>query len=207
MTLQQMLSDYGYLAVFIGCLLEGETILVLAGFAAHQGYLSLPVVMLIALVGGTLGDQMFFFIGRYWGAALLGRVRWLAKRAPAVNRLMLKYDAALIVGVRFMYGLRIAGPIVIGMSDVRKRRFLLFNVIGAAIWSVLIPGAGYLFGQSLQLLLVDVEKYEGVAAVLLIALAVGAGLLHRYLSHRRKALNSKPADSAARDVAAVRPHR
>jgi membrane protein DedA with SNARE-associated domain len=202
MTLQQLLSEYGYLAVFIGCLLEGETILVLAGFAAHQGYLSLPVVMLVALCGGTLGDQMFFFIGRYWGAALLGRVRCLARRAPAVNRLMLKYDAALIVGVRFMYGLRIAGPIVIGMSDVRKRRFLLFNVIGAAIWCVLIPGAGYLFGQSLQLMLVDVEKYEGAAAVALLLLAVGGGLLHRQISHRRKA-----GKNAGPDVAIGGPNR
>jgi membrane protein DedA with SNARE-associated domain len=186
MNLQQMLIDYGYIAVFVGCLLEGETILVLAGFAAHQGYLSLPLVMLVALCGGTLGDQMFFFIGRYWGAALLGRVRWLARRAPTVNRLLLKYDAVLIVGVRFMYGLRIAGPIVIGMSDVRRRRFLTFNVIGAAIWCVLIPGAGYLFGQSLQLFLVDVEKYEGAAAAVLIALVVVAGLAHRWFSHRRK---------------------
>ena len=45
MSLPQLLTDYGYWAVFVGSLLEGETILILAGFAAHRGYLSLPLVM------------------------------------------------------------------------------------------------------------------------------------------------------------------
>ena len=59
MSFAQLLTDYGYLAVFAGSLLEGETILVLAGFAAHQGYLSLELTVAIAFVGGTLGDQVF----------------------------------------------------------------------------------------------------------------------------------------------------
>jgi membrane protein DedA with SNARE-associated domain len=64
MPFTQLLADHGYLAVLIGSLLEGETILVLAGFAAHQGHLSLPLVLAIAFVGGTFGDQIFFWLGR-----------------------------------------------------------------------------------------------------------------------------------------------
>jgi membrane protein DedA with SNARE-associated domain len=70
-TLASFLAQYAKLAVFVGCLLEGEAILLLAGFAAHQGYLSVTVVMLIAFCGGTLGDQAYFLVGRRWGRHLL----------------------------------------------------------------------------------------------------------------------------------------
>jgi membrane protein DedA with SNARE-associated domain len=152
MTPSELLSHYGYFAVFAGTLLEGETILLLAGFAAHEGYLSLPWVMLVAFCGGTIGDQIFFFVGRHRGEALLRRFPRLEQRSLGVKKLLLRYHAALIVGVRFMYGVRIVGPIVIGMSDVPARRFLAFNLLGAGIWSVTIAGAGSLFGHSLQIL-------------------------------------------------------
>jgi len=67
--LPQLLSQYGYLAVFVGALLEGESILLLAGYAANGGYLSFWIVVAIAFFGATLGDQMFFFLGRRYGTA------------------------------------------------------------------------------------------------------------------------------------------
>ena len=68
-TLQALIEQYGYLAVFVGCFLEGETVLVLGGFAAHLGYLSLPIVIATAAVAGFIGDQALFAIGRRWGDA------------------------------------------------------------------------------------------------------------------------------------------
>lgn len=127
MTLTQLVADYGYLAVFAGALFEGETVLLLAGFAAHQGYLSFPWIVLIAFCGGTLGDQLWLFMGRRYGTALLKRFPQLTPATQQVNRLMLRFQVGMIIGVRFMYGLRIAGPIAIGMSDVTTWRFILFN--------------------------------------------------------------------------------
>ena len=179
MSLPQLLADYGYLAVLAGSLLEGETILVLAGFAAARGYMSLPWVVAVAFFGGTLGDQIFFYVGWRYGDALLKRVPRLARSAGLLNKLLCRYHAWLIVGVRFMYGLRIAGPIVIGMSDVPARRFLLFNLIGAALWAPLIAGIGYLFGESLHWLLADSARYELAAVLVIIAAAALVGLVHR----------------------------
>lgn len=179
MTLPQLLADYGYGAVFAGSLLEGETILVLAGFAAQQGYLSLPWVMVVAFAGGTLGDQIFFFIGRHWGNALLRRLPRLDRNAQRVRELLMRHHAGLIIGVRFMYGLRIVGPIVIGMSEVPAARFLTFNLIGAAIWAVLIAGAGFVFGHTVQRLLALVHGYEALAAGGLVLVALLIGAIHR----------------------------
>jgi membrane protein DedA with SNARE-associated domain len=191
----QLLADYGYLAVFAGCLLEGEAILLLAGFAAHQGYLSAPLVVLTAFVGGTLGDQMFYFIGRHWGTWVLVRLPWVQRQAPRINGLLLRHSAALIIGVRFMYGLRIAGPILIGTSTVRPRRFLGFNMLGAAIWAPLVTGVGYLFGGSLQAVMPDFERYEGWGVLALIGIVVLIALAHRWFTARHR-----PPAGAAPDI-------
>jgi membrane protein DedA with SNARE-associated domain len=177
-TLPQFLADYGYLAVFVGCLLEGETILVLAGFAAHQGYLSLPWVVLLAVCGGTLGDQVFFLVGRRFGISLIQRFPRMASPAQRVNRLLMRFHEALIIGVRFMYGLRIVGPIVIGMSDVAAWRFAVFNAIGAIAWAVLITTLGYLFGHALQSLLAAADQYEAVAVLVIVGVCLLLAFAH-----------------------------
>lgn len=71
MDFHQLIIDYGYLALFIGTFLEGETILVIAGFLAHSGYLELHWVILSAFLGTFAGDQTFFYLGRFKGIAFL----------------------------------------------------------------------------------------------------------------------------------------
>ena len=73
MSLESFIQSYGYGALFLGTLLEGETALILAGLTAHMGLMKLPLVILVALLGSFLGDQFFFFLGRRKGAALLER--------------------------------------------------------------------------------------------------------------------------------------
>jgi membrane protein DedA with SNARE-associated domain len=187
MLLTELLSQYGYLAVFVGSMLEGETILILAGFAAYQGYLSFPIVVMLAFCGGTMGDQIYFFLGRYYGSSLLSRFPSLSVRAQPVNKLIQRYHASLIVGVRFMYGLRIVGPITIGMSDVATWRFALFNILGASVWAALIGGAGYLFGPSLQWMLNNIIQYEKIPILLFVVAAVVFGSV-RWLRLRRQQL-------------------
>ncbi|GAB2882130.1 DedA family protein [Microvirgula curvata] len=172
MMLAGLIAQYGYLAVFAGTLLEGETVLILAGFAAHQGYLSWPLVVVTAICGGTLGDQACFFAGRHYGGSLFRRFPGWRPRVEQVNRLLLRYHGGVIVAVRFLYGLRLVGPVAIGMSEVPAWRFVLFNLIGAAIWAPLVAGVGFLFGRSLQWLFADIQRYEVAALVLLVALSL-----------------------------------
>lgn len=64
MTLSDLVGHYGYLAVAVGCVLEGETVLLMAGYAAHRGMLDLPGVMAVALASSFAGDQFWFWLGR-----------------------------------------------------------------------------------------------------------------------------------------------
>lgn len=176
--LGEWLQHYGYLAVLGGTLLEGEAILVLAGFAAHQGHLDLGLVLLIAFVGGTLGDQLFFWFGRACGPPLLQRWPRIGAAAMRITPLLQRHDAILIFGIRFMYGLRIAGPIAMGALGVARRRFWTFNVLGAAVWAPLVGGVGYVSGQALQAWTGELQRYEGALLVVLIALALLPSLVH-----------------------------
>ena len=165
----ELLSQYGYVAVFIGSLIEGETLLILAGFAAHQGYLSFPLVVGLAFCGGAIGDQFFFFLGRKYGQALIDKFPRLKPHIVTVNRLILRFHSAVIILVRFMYGLRVAGPVAIGASGVGVWRFIAFNLLGAALWALLVGGAGYLFGRTFSWFFTDVKRYEELAVALLAA--------------------------------------
>lgn len=165
-------ASYGYYAVFFGTLLEGETILIAAGFAAHRGLLHWPVVVLVAMAGATLGDQLAFFLGRWKGADLVERFPALARHRPRVHALLERYDILFILSVRFLYGMRIAGPVILGTSKVPALRFALLNVAGAAVWAVLISGAGYVFGAAVNTLIADLKRVEGLLLVAILVIGV-----------------------------------
>jgi membrane protein DedA with SNARE-associated domain len=180
MSIAELLSHYGYLALFVGTFLEGETILIMAGFAAHRGYLDVFWVLVIATLGGFTGDQLYFHLGRRHGWNILERFPALRQRARRVQALLDRYHLPLILGIRFMYGLRIAGPLAIGMSSVGSLRFFALNLAGAIIWAILIGGVGYVFGEAMELVLSDLKRYEeGLLAAIAIA-GMAIWLFHRY---------------------------
>jgi membrane protein DedA with SNARE-associated domain len=169
----QLLAHYGYLALFIGCLLEGETLLILAGVAAHQGYLSFPLVVLLALCGGALGDLFCFFIGRRYGSSLIQRLPTVARHSDKVLGLLLRYHRWIIVGIRFMYGLRIAGPVIIGSSSIKTSVFMRYNLLGASIWALIFASTGYGLGETGRWLMCDFKRVEMLALALLATAGLG----------------------------------
>ena len=179
--MQQFLENYGYFALFVGALLEGETILALAGFAAHQGWMSFPIVVAVAAVGGFFGDQFFFFLGRRYGDRILIRFPKVAAKAPRVKELLCRWDAPLVVMIRFMYGLRIAGPIIIGTAGISPWRLAFFNLLGAIIWAPVIATAGYLAGHALQKILQDIHQVETLLLV-----GLGCAVVIGWFIYRRR---------------------
>ncbi len=116
MSLTELLHEYGYLAILVGTFAEGETILIMGGFAAHQGYLALPWVMVSAFVGSLCGDQLAFFAGRRYGAALLARFPRLRPGVDRATALVARRGTPLLLGFRFIYGIRNLVPIAAGVE-------------------------------------------------------------------------------------------
>lgn len=147
MDITHLIEQYGYVALFLGCLAEGETFTLLGGVAAHEGLLHYGLVILVAMAGGILGDTALFFLGRYYGANILKKFKKHQKQIDKANRLIRKKPVLFVIGVRFMYGLRIIGPIIIGSSRLKPQKFMLLNVIGAMLWAVIFVSLGYVGGQ------------------------------------------------------------
>lgn len=170
-TLAALIATHGYWLLALGCLIEGETVLLLAGFAVHRGHLNVWAVLAIASAAAFAGDQACFWLGRRHGARVLARFPAWQRQAGRVQRLSQRWGAPLVIGLRFAYGLRLAGPVLLGSTTMSGARFAIFNAIGALIWAVLVGGAGWAFGSAAELLLRDIRQVE---ALLIVALAVGA---------------------------------
>jgi len=178
-------QTYGYPAVFAGSFLEGETLLALGGLAAHRGYLALPWVIAVATVGAFLGDQLYFWLGRRFGPQLLARWPGLAPSAARVARLLERYDFWFVPGLRFVYGLRVAGVVALGMTRIGALRFLALNLAGAVGWAALVGGLGYAAGGVLERLLGDLGKVEQVLFAAVAVAGLVAAILGRIRRRRR----------------------
>jgi membrane protein DedA with SNARE-associated domain len=192
MNLGYLISQYGYAALFIGTFLEGETTLVAAGFAAHLGDLKLMWVILVAFAGSLAGDQFFFFLGRIKGKKFLRKHPSWESKVKKVWTLLDRYRTLLMIGFRFMYGFRIATPFAIGLSNISAIRFFVFNVIGAAAWSIAVAFVGYLFGAAARVVITDVKKYEHW--IVLGVLGVGALAWLIYFLHKKGERQGKAPD-------------
>jgi membrane protein DedA with SNARE-associated domain len=177
-----LIDTYGYLAVLVGAFLEGETILALAGLAAHRGYMDFYTVVAIAMMAGFAGDQFYFYLGRSRGARILARFPGAEERARRFDAMLERWHAPLIIGIRFMWGFRIIGPILLGMGRVPAWKFMVYNFIGAAIWAPLVAGIGYLFGSALESVLHDLKNIELWGLAILLCIGLGALVLHRLRS-------------------------
>jgi membrane protein DedA with SNARE-associated domain len=184
MTLIALIQAHGYWLLAVGCLLEGETVLLLAGFAAHRGHLDPFAVVAIAAAAGFTGDEGFFWLGRRHGTAVLARWPAAARQVARVNNLIVRFQSAVIVFVRFAYGLRVAGPMIIGMSPISAWRFAAFNAMGALLWACVVGGAGWLFGQAAEVALGHIREVEGWLLLGLAAAAAAWGALRWFRSRR-----------------------
>jgi membrane protein DedA with SNARE-associated domain len=192
MNLAALVDTYGYPLVFFGAMLEGETILVLAGLAAHLGYLTLWKVIAAAALGGFLGDQFYFFLGRRKGLAVLDRFPAAKKVAPRVDALVQRYKLLAVPMLRFAYGVRTVGPVIVGASSLPAWEFAGLNLLGALAWALLVGGAGYFFGQAVVTALgraQHIEMLAFAAAIVVTPLALWA-----YRSLRRRQVKAvKPS--------------
>ena len=175
MDILETIKDYGnyyYAIVFMWTFLEGETFVIFSGVAAREGILDLPTLIAFAWLGSFLGDQLYFLIGRRYGARLLLRFpRWKPGVDHALN-LLKKYSTGFVLSFRFIYGVRNFSSFAMGMSGLAWSRFAMLNFIAAGVWAVCFAGAGYLAGMALQHVLGDLATGFGLLMLAAFLIAI-----------------------------------
>lgn len=144
----ELLREYGYFVILIWTFLEGETIVIIAGWLSATVELKPWLIALCAFLGSFASDQVMFSLGKYKGEGILGRFPRIARNMDKATRLFKKYDTALILGFRFVYGVRNITPIMLGISGVSHKKFFFLNAIGAGVWALTFTYGGYYAGQA-----------------------------------------------------------
>ena len=188
MDVQELIRHHGlwvYVFTFIWTFFEGETFVLFCGFAAAQGLLNAPLLVIAAWTGSFAGDQFYFWVGRHFGLMLLARRPFWRARVDKALVWLRRFDVGFILSFRFIYGIRNISSFALGISGIDWRRFLVLNFIAAGLWAVTFAGAGYLFGQASEAMLGDLAVKFRVVALGVFVVVVGAGSL-AFLWHRRR---------------------
>src|SRR4051795_6061477 len=173
MTPELLLQKFGYLAVFVGTLLEGETILVMAGFFAERGYLDVVPVALTAFAGSFIGHVIWFWLGRAKGVKILDRFPRMKTHFGKGIRLFERYGAPAIFLTQWLYGLRITCAVIIGISKVSTLKFLLYEALTCIVWAIIIGTAGFYFGRAVERVLGRAAHIEKYGLLVLVVVALG----------------------------------
>jgi membrane protein DedA with SNARE-associated domain len=203
-SLEPTLNNYGYLAVAGFVLLEdfgvpvpGETVLILGAVYAGAGRLSLPLVAVLAFMAAVVGDNIGFAIGHFGGRPLVERygryILLTPERVEKTTAFFQRHGGKVVIVARFIEGLRQANGIIAGISGMHWARFVLFNMIGAALWVAVWVSIGYFSGSHIDSIYNTATQYS-------LYLAIAAGVLvlawiARVLWRRR----ARRAASSARD--------
>ncbi|MDE0803513.1 MAG: bifunctional DedA family/phosphatase PAP2 family protein [Acidimicrobiales bacterium] len=158
-------------AALVGLVVPGEAALLVGGFAASQGRVSLPVLIAAATIAAIVGDSIGYELGRHFGPRVrvtrvgrwVGEERW-ARAEGFIDR---RGGPAVLLG-RWVGLLRALVPGVAGMTRMPYPRFLVWNVLGAVVWAPAVVSAGYFAGSSFK----RVERWFGQASLLVLAVAV-----------------------------------
>jgi membrane protein DedA with SNARE-associated domain len=179
-------EHYGLVFVFgIVCLesaglwLPGETALIAAAVYASNGHLSIAGVVAVAAAGAIIGDNIGYWLGREGGRRLLYRYGILARLAdraiPPAERFFLRHGGKAVFLARFFGGVRVTGAWMAGISRMNWWRFLGWNAAGGIVWAIGVGLIAFYVGKTAADAISRYGVYGGIAAVVLIVLAV-AGL-------------------------------
>lgn len=148
MNFEALLSEWGYAIILFLTFLEGETIVIIAGAMSETLELSPPIIALCAFCGSFTSDQVMFSLGKYKGEPVLRYFPRVAANMERAAKLFKKYDTALILGFRFVYGVRNVTPILLGISGVSHKKFFFLNFIGAGVWALTFTYGGVYAGKA-----------------------------------------------------------
>lgn len=178
--------EWGYIAVFLGAIVEGETVILTASALSALGYLNFYKVMAITFCTTVVVDQGLFIVGRRYGPAFFERFPKLRLRADRAFKLLHRFDKWFILIFRFIYGIRVISPIVIGAAHVEHKRFAPLNVLSAFLWTTISCYSGYAMGDVLESLLKNIEKAEHYFLMAVGAIAILACVYWLWKKYRKK---------------------
>jgi len=142
----RLLPKYGYFAIFFAAFWEGEAVLIAAGGLCGAGYLDWRLTILAAAVGGSAGDQIYFYAAHDRAARLIKRSKRMSKWYPKISKFVLRHGTVAVLLSRFATGLRITIPLVCATAGMSPKKYSPLNLISAFAWATFWVAVMYQVG-------------------------------------------------------------
>lgn len=191
-----LIEGWGYLGIAFLMFLENvfppipsEVIMSLGGVGVAQGRFEFWPLIIVAVIGTTLGNWVWYSIGRWFGYERLKPMvdrhgRWLTMDWDEVEKLhhfFVRHGSGIVFFCRFMPVARTMVSLPAGMVKMSQIKFLIWTAAGSAIWIIALTGAGHWFGKQFS----QAEKFIGPVALVSIGLLI-AIYLYRVITWKPK---------------------
>lgn len=193
--ISEIIEQFGIYAVFALCTVEGDITLLLSGVMAHGGFFgpySFFWVFLAGTLGGVVGDNVAYLIGR-WFRTTIKDYRFYELARPRIERLIEKFGGFAIIISKYIYGIRAAMCLFYGIGRMPYLRFLFLDVISCSIWALLLSGVGYFFSGAITGIIGDFKRVGvGLFFIVLVGVIIFYVVERYYLSEKVEEANPNP---------------
>ena len=185
----------------VGFFLPGDSLLVVSGLFAAAGKLNVYLVMLAFFLGSVIGDSTGYWTGRFMGKTLFNRESsfiFKPSRVEKAKHFFEKYGVKTVVLARFVPIVRTFAPLVVGAAEMPYPKFLMYSVIGGALWISSMVLAGYFLGGVIESALgIKLEDHIEKVVIVVVAISLLPPIIeffkHRSAKKREAALSEPSA--------------
>jgi membrane protein DedA with SNARE-associated domain len=182
---QQLISSFGLLAIFLLTMVEGDITLLLAGVLAHGqafGEYSFAQVLAVGTLAGVASDNLAYALGRA-GRSGVKKYRFYCAARPRIERLTKKFGMLSIFVSKFTYGLRWGACAFYGIAKMPYIRFLMLSFASCFCWVLVLSGAGFVFHTAIYTLVGNLHDLSYVLLGVVVAV-VGVGVVGFYFAEK-----------------------
>lgn len=188
----ELVAEFGIIAVFALCTVEGDITLLLSGVMAHGGLFGrygFLWVLLFGTLGGVVGDCFGYGIGRTFHENAKD-YRFYQVAQPRIEKLIAKFGHSAIIISKYIYGIRLAMCVFYGVGRMPFLRFLSLSFLSCGLWVLLLAGLGYFFSGAITSIIGDYKRMGAVLfAIVMIGVIVFYAIERFWLSERVEAAN------------------
>jgi membrane protein DedA with SNARE-associated domain len=191
----QFVVQHGYLLLFFWVLVEqaglpipATPLLLAAGALAGQHQLSFALVAIVAATGSLVSDTFWYFFGKRKGPVVLNFLCKIALEPDSCVRrtesTFTRFGLQTLLICKFVPGLNTAAPALAATAGIELAQFLLYDWLGALLWSSAFAGLGLLFSRQLDLVAHDIAQFGSWTLVLLLS-GIGGYIAYKFYERRR----------------------
>ncbi len=181
-----LLTHYPLLLVFIGALLGAETVVLFATIICHSNDISPNLIIIIAICGAILGNQIWFYIGKIYGERLLKKHNHLKNEVFKFKKWINNKSALMAISARFVYGAGSITPLLLGINHYPQLHYSLFNTIGSIVWGIIVVKLGSIFSNQSYRYFENPKHLEYFIVVIILLILTHWWYKHKSIAQKLK---------------------